>query len=87
MYNAAISGTTVSVILAIRSIPPRNINNATIAIKRPMIHCGTPNAVWNADAIELDCTAFPIKPRAKMISTAKMPAKTFPKDPLNAALI
>ena len=41
--------------------------------------------VWKEAAIELDCTAFPIKPRAKIKSTAKIPASTFPNAPLNAA--
>ena len=51
----------------------------------PIIYCGIPKALLNAAAMELDCTALPINPRAKIINTAKIPANVRPKFPLNAA--
>ena len=80
-------GTSVSVTFAIRCIPPTNTNNAISATTTPTAACGTPNAVWKAAAMELDCTALPINPSARMINTAKIPASTFPNVPLNAARI
>ena len=85
--GTAISGTIVSVTFAIRSIPPANTKSAITATTTPIIHCGIPNAVWNDAAIELDCTALPINPSASVISIAKIPARTFPNVPLNAALM
>ena len=64
-----------------------NTKIAITATTRPIIHCGIPNAVWKDAAIELDCTALPINPSASVINIAKIPARTFPNVPLNAALM
>ena len=78
---------TGNVTFAILFIPPVKMNRQTTATTAPVIHCGMPNAVWKEDAIELDCTAFPMNPRAKIRSTAKIAASTFPNVPLKAARI
>ena len=77
----------VSVTFAIRFIPPTNTKNAITATITPITGCGIPNAVWKDAAIELDCTAFPINPSAKMIKTAKSAARNLPNFPENAARI
>jgi hypothetical protein len=44
-YRRAINGTTFSVNPAIRSMPHRKMNAATIATRIPTIYFGAPNAV------------------------------------------
>ena len=65
------------------------INAHRAARTRPMTQVGiTPvEAVLTASDMELDCTIEPIKPRARMIATAKNPARNLPKPPLKARLI
>ena len=77
-------GTTFSVTDAIRPTPPRKMNAAMIAQMMPTTIIGAPNAVLNATLIEFACTMLPVKPRAKMIASAKKPARILPKVPLNA---
>ena len=63
------------------------MNPQSTTKKIPTVHPGTPNAVLNVAPIEFDCTIQPKNPRAKVIATAKKPARNFPKLPLNAVLI
>ena len=39
------------------------------------------------EPMELDCTMQPMKPRARMMATAKKPARNLPKPPLNAVVM
>ena len=80
-------GTIVSVTLAILLIPPENTTNDNTANIIPAIIGFIPNAVSNAAAIEFDCTAFPINPKASIINTANKLAKILPNLPLNAPSI
>ena len=80
-------GTIFSVKEAILEIPPTKTNNEIAAIIIPTIHGLIPNAVPNASPMELDCTAFPIKPNAKIMSTANVAARILPNFPVNAALM
>ena len=50
----------------------------------PTIQVGMPSASWKALLMALDWTMLPVKPRAKMIASAKKPARILPKVPLNA---
>ena len=81
------TGTTFSVTAAILCTPPRKMNAAMAATMTPTTIRFTPNALWNASPIELDCTMLPIKPSARIISTEKTVASTLPPLPLNAARI
>ena len=80
-------GTIFSVKLAILLIPPMKIIPAITATQIPTASFGTWNALLNAAPIELDCTIFPINPRARMIATEKKPARNFPNPPLNTYFI
>ena len=77
-------GTSFSVTAARRFTPPRKIKPQITTKMIPMIQDGTPKAVWKVEPMELDCTMQPIKPSARMIATAKKPAKNLPNPPENA---
>ena len=38
-----------------------------------------PRALLQVSPMELDCTMLPMKPRARMMATAKKPARKLPK--------
>ena len=84
---AAITGTTFSVTEASRWTPPRKITPQMTTRTIPTIQLGTPKAVWKVDPMELDWTMQPIKPRARIIATAKNPARNLPNPPWNALLM
>ena len=50
----------------------------------PTIQLGTPKAVSKVEPMELDWTMQPMKPRARMMATAKKPARNLPKPPWKA---
>ena len=52
-----------------------------------MTQVGMPKAVFMVSAMELDCTMQPMKPRAKMMATAKKPARNLPPFPLKAVVM
>ena len=52
-----------------------------------MTHVGMPKAVLQVEAMELDCTMQPMKPSARMMATAKKPARNVPNLPWNAVLM
>mgnify|MGYP007098957548 CR=1 FL=1 len=79
------TGTSFSVTEAMRVTPPRKMKAATTASTTPTIQVGMPSASWKALLMALDWTMLPVKPRAKMIASAKKPARILPKVPLNAA--
>ena len=64
-------GTIFSVTEAMRPMPPMNTNAAITPRATPTPRWGNPKAVWKASAMELDCTMFPMKPRATMMATEK----------------
>ena len=80
-------GTIFSQTDARRCTPPRKINPQITTSTSPATHPGIPNAVSIVDPIELDCTIHPINPSARIIATAKNPAKNFPNPPLNAVVM
>ena len=53
----------------------------------PTTQEGMPKAVWKVEPMELDWTMQPMKPRARMMATAKKPARNLPKPPLNAVVM
>ena len=53
----------------------------------PMIHVGTLKALEKVSPMEFDCTMQPKKPSARMMATAKKPARNLPKPPLKAVVI
>ena len=84
---AAMTGTIFSATAARRRTPPRKMTPQRTTSAMPTIHAGTPNAVSNVEPMELDCTMHPMKPSARMIATAKKPARNFPKPPLKAVVM
>ena len=81
------TGTIFSDTDAMRCTPPIKMNAHTAAITTPTTQFGTPKALWQASAMELDCTIAPMKPRARIIATAKKPARNLPPRPLKAAVM
>ena len=53
----------------------------------PTIQEGMPKAVCMVEPMELDWTMQPMKPRARMMETAKNPARNLPNPPLNAVVM
>ena len=84
---AAMMGTSFSFTEASRWMPPRKIKPQITTRTIPTIQLGTPKAVWKVDPMELDWTMQPIKPRARMMATAKKPARNLPKPPWKAVVI
>ena len=84
---AAMMGTIFSVTEARRCTPPTKMNPQITTSTMPTIQEGTPKAVSKVEPMELDCTIQPIKPSARMMATAKNPARNFPKPPLKAVVI
>ena len=80
-------GTSFSVTAARRLIPPRKIKPQMTTRIRPTTQDGMPKAVWQVDPMELDCTMQPKKPNARVIATAKKPARNFPREPLKAVVM
>ena len=60
-------------------MPPMKMTAAIRVITAPMTQDGMPKAVLQVSPMELDCTIQPIKPRARMMATAKKPARKLPK--------
>lgn len=85
--SPAITGTIFSHTEARRCTPPKKISPQMKDSAIPTIQDGNPNAVSNTEPIELDCTMHPMNPSAKIMATAKNPAKSLPKLPENAAVI
>ena len=88
--SVAMKGTSFSTTAARRSVPPIKMKAANTARITPTATGGTlifldANTSEKAAPMELDCTIFPIKPRARMINTENRPPRTLPKVPLNAA--
>ena len=54
---------------------------------RPLTQPGMLNALVQLSAMELDWTMVPMKPSARMMATAKKPARNLPNLPLNAVFI
>ena len=86
------NGTIFSTTAARRFVPPKKITPAITARTMPTATGGTlifleVKTSENAAPMELDCTIFPINPRARIINTANSPARIFPKVPLNAAFM
>ena len=52
-----------------------------------MTQVGIPKAVLQVAAIELDWTMQPMKPSAKMMETAKKPARNLPPAPVKALVM
>ena len=84
MKTIAMMGTIFSVTEARRLIPPRKMTAQFTTRTMPMIQDGMPKAVWKVEPMELDCTMQPKKPSARMIATAKNPARYLPRSPLKA---
>ena len=84
---AAMMGTTFSVTEARRCTPPRKMNPQMTTSTTPTIQPGTPKAVEKVEPMELDWTMQPMKPRARMMATAKKPARNLPKPPLKAVVM
>ena len=80
-------GTIFSVTAARRCTPPRKITAQMTARMTPTIQEGMPKAVSKVEPMELDCTMQPMKPRARMMATAKKPARNLPKAPRKAVVI
>ena len=78
---AAMTGTTFSVTEASRWTPPRKMTPQMTTSTTPTIQLGIPKAVLKVEPMELDWTMQPIKPRARMMATAKKPARNLPKPP------
>ena len=78
-YRQAMIGTIFSVTEAMRCTPPMKMKAAMAHTIRPMTQLGMWNAFWHASPMELDCTIEPMKPSARMIATAKKPARNLPK--------
>ena len=53
----------------------------------PTIQAGIPKAVSKVEPMELDCTMQPKKPRARMMATAKKPARNLPNAPVKAVVM
>ena len=53
----------------------------------PTVQPGTPKAVLMVSAMEFDCTMQPMKPSARMMATAKKPARNLPNAPLKAVVM
>ena len=87
MKMTAMTGTIFSVTEARRFIPPMKMTAQITTRTMPTIQDGTPKAVWKVEPMELDCTIQPKNPKARMIATAKKPARNLPKDPLNAVVM
>ena len=83
----AMMGTSFSVTAARRCTPPRKMIAQMITSTIPMTQEGTPKAVSMVEPMELDCTIQPMKPSARMMDTAKKPARNLPKPPLNAVVM
>ena len=83
----AMTGTSFSVTEAMRETPPRKMNPPTSTTAAPMIHVGMPKAVLHVEAIEFDWTMQPMKPRARIMATAKKPARNLPNAPVNAVFM
>ena len=84
---AAIMGTSFSVTAARRCTPPRKMMAQMATSTIPMTQEGMPKAVLKVEPMELDCTMLPIRPRARMMATAKKPARNLPNPPLNAVVM
>ena len=84
---AAMIGTSFSVTEASRWTPPRKMKPQITTRTMPTIQLGTPKAVSKVEPMELDCTMQPMKPRARMMATAKKPARNFPKPPWKAVVM
>ena len=80
-------GTIFSVTAARRCTPPTKMKPQMMTSTTPTIQEGTPKAVWKVEPMELDWTIQPIKPRARMIATAKKAARNLPKAPLKAVVM
>ena len=85
--TAAMMGTIFSVTEARRCTPPRKMKPQMATSTTPMIHVGTLKALEKVSPMELDCTMQPKKPSARMMATAKKPARNLPKPPLKAVVI
>ena len=83
----AMMGTSFSVTAARRCTPPRKMTAQMTTNTIPMTQAGMPKAVSMVEPMELDWTMQPMKPSARMMDTAKKPAKNFPKPPLNAVVM
>ena len=84
---AAMMGTIFSHTEARRCIPPRKMAAQTPTRTTPMIQEGTPKAVSKVEPMELDWTMQPIKPRARMMATAKKVDRNLPRPPLKAVVM
>ena len=74
MYNMAIMGTTTSLNLEIRLMPPHIIINVEQERIMPIRVGDHPNDTFAAIAMVLDCTELNASPKVKVISMAKMTA-------------
>ena len=68
-------------------MPPRKMTAHTITSTTPTIQLGMPKAVENVEPMEFDCTMQPMKPSARMIATAKNPARNLPNRPGKAVVM
>ena len=84
---AAMTGTIFSVTEARRCTPPRKMMAQMTTSTMPTTQDGTPKAVWNVEPMELDWTMQPMKPRARVMATAKKPARNLPKAPWKAVVM
>ena len=64
-----------------------NTMPARMTTARPMTQVGMPKAVFMVSAMEFDCTMQPMKPSARMMATAKNPARNLPRPPLKAVVM
>ena len=80
-------GTSFSVTEATRWMPPRKTKAEAAATTRPMTQAGMPKAVEQVEPMELDWTMQPMKPRARVMATAKNPARKEPSLPRKARLM
>ncbi len=78
---AAMMGTTFSVTESQTLHPAQEDEPQMTTSTTPTIQPGTPKAVEKVEPMELDWTMQPMKPRARMMATAKKPARNLPKPP------
>ena len=73
------TGTSFSVTNAMRWMPPRKMSPAMTVTAMPITHVGMPSAFEKVSPMEFDCTMLPMKPSARVMATAKKPARNLPK--------
>ena len=76
------TGTSFSVTAAMRFTPPMKMAPAMTARPMPTTTWSMSKAFLKASLMELAWTMLPMNPRARMMATAKKPARNFATGPL-----